>query len=114
MINPRIWLALPQEKRAEIAHKLGLTKSGNVEVTDNQVICDGYTVNDLMGITVEKLQEVLQSKEADFFKLWDELIRPKVQVAQLPPEEAQQFQKEFDERQSLKKKTYVKKTKTSK
>jgi hypothetical protein len=74
MLSPKIWLGLSQTTRRAIAEKLILPHSGGVEVVDNRVVSDGYTPNDLALITVEKLQTLLNSKETDFYALFNKLV----------------------------------------
>lgn len=74
MISPVIWLNTSRETRLKIKDILGLSRSGNAEVVNNRVVCDGHTPQDLMGITVEKLQMVLNSKETDIYQLFNEMV----------------------------------------
>jgi hypothetical protein len=74
MIATITWLSIDQSTRKELANILNIPRSGGTEVEDNRVISDGYTPQDLATVTVEKLQEVLDSKEQDFYKLLETLI----------------------------------------
>ena len=76
MINPKVWLALKQATRQNIAAYLGLRRSGVTEVNGGVVVSDGYSAQDLMdGITVTKLQTMLGIDETDLYKLFEELVR---------------------------------------
>lgn len=67
MLSTAIWLQLKPETRAIIAKTFEISKSGNTEVVDNRVVSDGYTVNDLMGITIEKLKAFTNNNSNDFY-----------------------------------------------
>lgn len=81
MLSTSYWLSLSRETRKMLSEKLDIPKSGNVEVeyngTEGRVVCDGYTSNDLLSVTTEKLQNILNSKETDFYKLLESLIEQK-------------------------------------
>lgn len=70
-----MWLALPLSTRQKIANDFNLTKTGQVEVVNDKVYCDGYTDNDLMKITEEGLRERLKRAQKtlpkEFKKVWD-------------------------------------------
>lgn len=70
-----MWLAVPLPIRQKIAADFNLTRSGETEVFDNKVMCDGYTDNDLMKITEEGLDERLLKTQKtlpqEFMKKWE-------------------------------------------
>ena len=68
------WLSLPIEVRAKLIEIFHLTRSGFTEVVDGKVTSDGYTHEDLAKITLEQLQEILDSDGEDYFSLLEELI----------------------------------------
>lgn len=68
------WLNLPIEVRVKLIEVFHLTRSGFTEVVDGRVTSDGYTHEDLAKITLEKLQEILDSDNDDYFALLEELI----------------------------------------
>lgn len=107
MLNQLIWLKLKPETRANLAVMLGLHKSGGSEVVAGVQVSDGYTPQDLLGITVEKLQTVLNSKETDFYKLFDELVKR----VELPVEEVKPIEVEEVELQEMPKEPKKKGTK---
>jgi len=67
MLSPTIWLQLKRETREAIAKEFGLSKSGHTEVVNNELVCDGYTVFDLQGITLEKLKAFTLNNSDDFY-----------------------------------------------
>ena len=113
-IYPSQWLQLPVEARIKIALHFGLGKSGATEVVDNRVVSDGYTALDLQDLTLEKMQEYLNSKEKDILKLLEltasKILTPVITVIPtkeidvLPPEEAKRAKKEYKARMKVAKK----------
>lgn len=77
------WLELPNEIRLKLHDDLGLKKSVGVQVEqrviNNKVqgilVSDGHTQEDLLAITVKKLQEYTQSESEDLPFLFQEAIR---------------------------------------
>lgn len=74
MIPVDIWLAVRHETRLMISKLFNLPKSGFVEVSNNRVICDGHSQNDLKLLTIDKMQSYLNSDEEDIFALFDKLV----------------------------------------
>lgn len=68
------WVTLPQEVRANLAEMFHLNKSGGVEVEDGVVVKDGYTNEDLMAITTEHCQSVLDTTEQNPDVLWPQIL----------------------------------------
>ena len=78
-----MWLALSKEMRAQLAKDFNLVQSGGCEVFDNEVISDGYTINDLLGINRKTMETYVGSKE-EWIKLW-ELTVSKAKSILYPP-----------------------------
>ena len=76
MLYPQQWMAYSHEERLILHEKLGLKKSEGTFVENNKLISDGHTIQDLMGVTVEKLQELTGSKSGDMVVLIQQLLYP--------------------------------------
>ena len=63
------WIELPADVRAHLSKKLGIVRTGISEIHDQQVVSDGFTNEDLKGITIPKLEEYVGST-GEFTKLW--------------------------------------------
>lgn len=75
MVAQNIWLSLSRDTRVEIAKRMNMPRSTGVTVDGGRVICDGHTPQDLMEITVEKLQKELQVFDTtDFYALFNQLV----------------------------------------
>lgn len=69
------WLGLPLSTRVLLAEKFGIPRKGFVEVFSNTIKSDGYFIQDIeAALTVTKLQEALETNEADIAKLFDDAI----------------------------------------
>lgn len=79
----QLWMLLPREERNLLAERFDLKKSGITEVIDDRVISDGYNVDDLKGITSEKMVEYVGS-EGSFPRLW-EITVAKARYELMPP-----------------------------
>lgn len=75
MIKPQLdtslWLSLPADTRAKLKTAFSISKSSFSHVSDNKVITDGHTYQDLSVVNVESLQNFLGVKEKDFFNLFN-------------------------------------------
>lgn len=75
MIKPQLdtslWLSLPADTRAKLKAAFNIAKSSFSHVSDNKVITDGHTYQDLSVVNVESLQNFLGVKEKDFFNLFN-------------------------------------------
>jgi len=98
MIGPQVnqsqWLNLPTEIRVKLATIFNLSRSTGSHVMNNTVQCDGHTDGDLLGISVEKMQQLLGSSETDFYKLFNavvEYVKGDVPVAAVSRETAAQL-----------------------
>lgn len=81
VISMGLWLGLCTETRNYLRKRFHIGKSGGIEVCDGQIISDGTTEEDLSVLTVEAMQEFLNSKEKDIF----ELFRQVVELVEAPP-----------------------------
>lgn len=69
------WMRLSLPSRHALASKLGIPKKGPTHVVSNHIQSDGYDIKDVEeALSVEKLQSVLSSSEADPEKLLDKLV----------------------------------------
>lgn len=69
------WLQLPLSTRQTIAEAFGIPRSHSIEVSDNRVVKDGYTVQDVeVKLTLEKLQAYTGSETADMPTLWELMV----------------------------------------
>lgn len=57
--------------RLRLKEIFDVPRSTGTEVHNQTVISDGHTHKDLANITIEKMQAFLETKEKDFFKLWN-------------------------------------------
>lgn len=68
------WVQLPEYMRRRIAELFKLKRSGGAEVFNGRLVTDGYTYKDLEGISVVKMQELLNLTETEYFTLFDSLL----------------------------------------
>jgi len=77
-ITPPQWLELDPVVRQKLVVAFDLKKSGIGHMVHeggrSHITSDGYTHQDLSVITVERMQEILDTKESDFFKLFNTII----------------------------------------
>ena len=113
------WLALPLSTRQKIATEFNIAKRGSTHVVDNKIQSDGYLVHEVENaLTVEALQLYLgMMDEKDMNVLWERLVAriegkeapvvtPKAPaISILPPEQAKQFEKEYNQRKRKNAKT---------
>ena len=76
-IYPKDWLLLSRETRKVIVDGLGLYKTGNVEIVDDRVVSDGYTMSDLGGINIETMTKYTGHEMLVplFNSLWNETLK---------------------------------------
>lgn len=74
MLSKLEWLKLSIPTRSLMIGQFNIPKSGFTHVQDGQILTDGYTEQDLQVVTVERLQEYLDSKETDFYKLLSKTV----------------------------------------
>lgn len=65
-------MSQPKQVREKLAEQFQLVKSGPVEVDGGTIVSDGYTVHDLVGITIAKMQEFTGLTTTDETSLWTE------------------------------------------
>jgi len=69
------WLKLPIVTRHHIARVFSIPKTGATEVSDNQVVKDGYKIEDIEGrLTVDALQIFLDTDETNMKYLWEDMV----------------------------------------
>ena len=73
------WLALSLSTRARLVELFGLKRSASTETftgrdSVTRVVSDGYTAEDLLGVTIEKMQKILDTDRKDFYELFDEIV----------------------------------------
>lgn len=79
------WMALSKETKDHLIKVFGLVKTGNSEIRDQEVVTDGFTNNDLEGITLSKMAEYTGSPASEsFHRLW-EVTLSKVKYELHPP-----------------------------
>lgn len=95
-----IWINLPIPVRVELERLFSIPKSGEVVVRSMGVIdgnigstiqSDGHTAADLYAITVEKMQELLDSNSTDFYDLFNQVVlvvEGKEEILESPTEDA--------------------------
>lgn len=74
-----IWLQVPAEIRRRIIEEFNLPRTGATHVmmgamSGNEVLTDGYTHEDLLNLSVVRMQEFLNSETKDVFQLFEELV----------------------------------------
>lgn len=99
------WLSTPLSVRVQIADKFNIEKKGSIEVFNNEVIKDGYSIKDIEdSITLSSLQELLGTTETDPHILWDYLLAKinKTSASKITSvvseEEVLRMNKEYEER----------------
>lgn len=69
------WNSLSLSTRVQIATAFGVAKVGPTHVFDNTIQSDGFKFQDIeRAITIEKMQEYLNTNQANFDTLWDMLV----------------------------------------
>lgn len=72
MINVKQWMDLPLEVRAKIIKDFNLVKTGKAGIANNKIVSDGYTQNDILKVSLQNLQSLMDSSEENFDVLFDE------------------------------------------
>jgi len=86
-IYERDWVLIPFDTRSKIVELFSIPRTGTTYCIDNDIVSDGYTDDDLVSITIERLQEILKSKSSDFDELFDEMVDIINNKKQLPYEQ---------------------------
>jgi len=85
-IDMREWMNLSPDVRGKLVEIFNIPQSGNVHVqstiSGGVVISDGYTMDDLLNVSVENMQKYLGSEETDFYKLFDKVLGKKDEVVE--------------------------------
>lgn len=68
------WMTLPRETRMELRRIFNLPQTNVVEVRDNIVLTDGVTNDDLLQLTLDKL-EWFTNKKGTFAELFEKTIQ---------------------------------------
>lgn len=115
MIMYSQWVSLSLATRNKLANIFGIIKKGSTEVASNVIKSDGYLVEDIeKALTQKAMQDYLDvgnTDIADLFKMVvskaegkeveggvSRMTEKQSKMATLPPEEAKEFKKEYDER----------------
>ena len=69
-IVPEVWMQAPQALRNQIALDFGLTRTGASEIYGDELIKDGFSVEDLAPLTEEAMAEYVGSMET-LPRLWE-------------------------------------------
>lgn len=69
-ILPQMWMQLEKPIRLQIVKDFDIPRTGITEIRDQEVISDGYSVNDLSTITLEKMTSYIGSEET-FPRAWE-------------------------------------------
>jgi len=70
-VPPQLWMQLDAAIRAELVSTFSIKKTGITEIRDQTLISDGYSVEDLKAITLEKMNEYIGSNEESFSRAWE-------------------------------------------
>lgn len=69
------WLKLSLTTRHKIAETFGVERKKSIHVADNQVVDDGYYIQEVeAALSLEKLQVYLQSDSQDYTYLFDQMV----------------------------------------
>ncbi len=82
-VPPQLWMLLSRELRSFLAEKFNVVKTGPAEIRDQEVVSDGYTVQDLSVMSLEKLCNYIGKTET-FPTAW-ELTVAKAKEEMNPP-----------------------------
>ncbi len=82
-IYPQQWLSLSKETRNRLVQVFDLERTGVTEIRDQEVVSDGYSVQDLGKITLEAMCEYIGSTET-FARAW-EITLSKCHAELYPP-----------------------------
>lgn len=78
LISQSVWLSLSQEMRQKIARLFKLSRSGttitNIGPVGGVIQSDGYTPQDLMPISVTRMQGLLGSESKDYYHLFNGVV----------------------------------------
>jgi hypothetical protein len=85
------WLKLSQATRAKLVGLFQLKRSSSTETftgrdSITRVVSDGYTAEDLLGVTKEKMQKILDTDRTDFYEMFDEIVANIEAPAKISPD----------------------------
>lgn len=94
-VSYQIWLKLPKQVRDKLVTLFHIPRSGSTVVDygpqGNVVVSDGYKPTDIEAITLEKMQELMDSDSTNFYELFedtimqiDKLLLPTIQIEEKP------------------------------
>lgn len=74
-LYPVEWLKVPMEIRVKLKEVFNIPRSKGTVIEDNRVMSDGHTIEDLQAVTIEKMQNYLDSEETDFVQLFNKCVQ---------------------------------------
>ena len=77
-------MQLDSKVRSELVLEFGIKRTGITEIRDQTIISDGYSIEDLKAITLEKMNEYIGSTEESFPRAW-EITCSKAKSVVYPP-----------------------------
>lgn len=83
-VPPQLWMQLDPKIRAELVSVFNIPRTGITEIRDQTLISDGYSIEDLKVITLEKMNEYIGSNEETVARAW-EITCSKAKSAVYPP-----------------------------
>ena len=69
-VPPQLWMLLDKKIREHLVTVFDIKKTGPTEIRDNLIIQDGYSVEDLKAISLEKMTAYIGSEET-FPRAWE-------------------------------------------
>lgn len=69
-VPPQLWMQLPKDVKHHLVGIFKIPRTGVTEIRDQDVIADGYSVEDLRAITLEKMIAYIGSEET-FPRAWE-------------------------------------------
>lgn len=82
-VLPQLWMVLPNDIKLHLVTVFNIKKTGVSEIRDSEVVRDGYTADDLLVISLEKMTNYIGSEET-FPRAW-ELTCMKAKYELSPP-----------------------------
>jgi len=83
-VPPQLWMQLDSKIRAELVSAFNIQRTGITEIRDQVLISDGYSVEDLKVLTLEKMNEYIGSQEETVARAW-EITCAKAKSVVYPP-----------------------------
>lgn len=88
ILSSSMWASLPTEVRQQLRSIFNIPRSSHVEVSDGRLLTDGTTPEDFKALTIEKMQEYLETNITDFYALFDLVlarVRDKLEGKSIDP-----------------------------